>query len=305
MTREAEAVQTKFLRGALGLHRNGSGVSNDILRAEVGCERIRDRWSKLTLGYWRRVFTAPSDRLLRVVAETRHAERVRSGGVGYGRLGWMPAAERALQAAGLYDYWADTSAIRDTTETGWRNRVYDAVNADSDASRHGRMAGILSAQRYVHLKEWGVNPGPYSFSSGEKGRLGQHVPERYLDDRECLKGTRIKMLCRLDCLPLMERVGREVVPKWPKCNRVCLACGEGAVENTHHFLMVCPAYADKRATLLERAARILDGVGFGDMESVEQGQVLLGKRIGDPGAEDSVDRLVKRFLLRRGIVVRM
>ena len=298
LTREAEAVQTRFLRGVLGLHRNGSGVSNDILRAEVGCERICDRWSKLTLGYWRRVFTAPADRLLRVVAEARHAERARSGGVGYGKLGWMPAAERALQAAGLYDYWVDTSAIRATTVNGWRERVYDAVNADSDASRHGRMAGMLSAQRYVHLKEWGVNTEPYSFSSGEEGRLGQHVPERYLDDRECIKGTRIKMLCRLDCLPLMDRVGREVVPKWPKSSRVCFACGEGVVEDTHHFLMVCPAYAEKRSTLLERAARILDGAGFEAMDPVEQGQVLLGKRIGDPGAEDSVDRLAKRFLVK-------
>ncbi len=34
------------------------------------------------------------------------------------------------------------------------------------------------------------------------------------------------------------------------------------------------------------------------MDPVEQGQVLLGKRTGDPGAEDSVDRLVKRFLVK-------
>ena len=56
---KAERVQMKFLRGAVGLHKKGSGVADEVLRAEVGCERLEDRWSKLRLGYWRRIFTAP------------------------------------------------------------------------------------------------------------------------------------------------------------------------------------------------------------------------------------------------------
>jgi len=37
---KAEAVQMTFLRGTLGLHANGGGVADEVVRAEVGCERL-------------------------------------------------------------------------------------------------------------------------------------------------------------------------------------------------------------------------------------------------------------------------
>ena len=71
------------------------------------------------------------------------------------------------------------------------------------------MEGMPSVQIYNRIKEWGANTEAYSFSICEEGRLGRLVPERYLDDRDCLKDTRLKLLCRLNCLPVMDRVGRE------------------------------------------------------------------------------------------------
>jgi hypothetical protein len=71
LVQKAEAVQLKFLRVALGLHKGGSGVANEVVRAETGCERLQDRWTKLRLGYWRRVFVAPNGRLLRDIVEFR------------------------------------------------------------------------------------------------------------------------------------------------------------------------------------------------------------------------------------------
>ena len=100
-------MQCTFLRGTLGLHANGSGVADDALRAEAGCEPLKDRWAKLKMGYWRRLFIAKPDRLLRVVATFRHQERVRSGGHGFGSKGWMRTAQAALSSAGLADYWDD------------------------------------------------------------------------------------------------------------------------------------------------------------------------------------------------------
>jgi hypothetical protein len=41
LEKEAEKVQLRFLRGTLGLHKKGSGVSNDVVRAETGCEPLR------------------------------------------------------------------------------------------------------------------------------------------------------------------------------------------------------------------------------------------------------------------------
>jgi hypothetical protein len=36
------------------------------------------------------------------------------------------------------------------------------------------------------IKEWGINTRAYSFSTGEEGRLGRLVPERYLEATGCL-----------------------------------------------------------------------------------------------------------------------
>ena len=49
------------------------------------------------------------------------------------------------------------------------------------------MTVLPSTKNYVNLKEWGA-------FTGEVDKLGQHVPERYLDDRDSLKGTRLKFL---------------------------------------------------------------------------------------------------------------
>jgi hypothetical protein len=317
LAKEAESVQCTFLRGTLGLHANGSGVADDALRAEAGCELLKDRWAKLKMGYWRRLFAAKPGRLLRVVAAFRHQELVRSGSHGLGSKGWMKTAKAALSSAGLADYWDDPRGAAGVSVLAWRERVYQAVETASDANRAARMEDMPSVQVYNNIKDWGTNTKAYSFSTGEEGRPGRLVPERYLDDRVCLKGTRLKLLCRLNCLPVMDRVGREVKPKWPKHNRVCFACGGGTVEDTHHFIMDCPRYAGKRDSLIARVGLILSrstseltAPAFVCMSSQAQCEVILGKRIGDPIAEDRIDATVKRYLtkawnLRAGVTARI
>ena len=208
LAKKAESVQCTFLRGTLGLHANGSGVADDALRAEAGCELLKDRWAKLKMGFWRRIFAAKPDRLLRVVAEFRHQEHVRSGGRGLGSKGWMSTAKTALSKAGLADYWDDPRRAAEEKAHAWRERVYRAVEAASDIDRTVRMEDMPSVRVYNKVKDWGTNTRAYSFSSGEEGRPGRLVPERYLDDRVCLKGTRLKLLCRLNCLPVSGKGGQ-------------------------------------------------------------------------------------------------
>ena len=300
LTQKAEAVQMKFLRGALGLHKNGSGVTDGALRAEVGCERLQDRWTKLRLGYWRRVFKAPRGRLLRDLAEFRRQEWITSDGHGWGSRGWMATAKASLDRHGLGNYWTNPQAA---VSKSWKKKIYAAVNTASDAYRSASLATKPSADMYNNVKDWGRNPKEYSFSTGEVNKLGQHVPERYLDDRGNLKGTRLKMLCRLGCLPVMVRVGRETNPPWPREFRTCATCNSGTIEDIHHFVMECPKYEAKRTALLRQVVRELvksDGdvnaVGFARMDTKAQLAVLLGRRISDPGAENRIDRNMKRFL---------
>jgi len=302
LEQKAEAVQLKFVRGVVGLHKNGSGVANEVLRAEVGCERLRDRWAKLRLGYWRRVFTAPRGRLLRDVAEFRRREWIASNGRGWGSRGWMPTMKATLDTYGMKTAWDHPEKIS-RTAGGWKARVYRAVDGHTDENRADTLLTKPSTARYAALKDWGPNPENYSFSSGEVGKLGQHVPERYLDDRFDLKGTRLKMLCRLGSLPVAERVGKERRPPWPAEYRTCSACNMGKIEDTNHLVMECPLYESKRVALLRQVVRELaksDGdvtaIGFANMTARDQLNVLMGKRIADPAAEDRIDRNVKRFL---------
>jgi hypothetical protein len=286
----AELVQTTFLRGTLGLHRNGSGVSNHVVRAETGCERLRDRWAKLQLGYWRRVFVAPANRLLRVVVSFRHKERRMSGGV-FGRRGWLPQVERTLTRVGMHRYWLGPTATALLPAGAWRDKVYKAVDSASDKTRAIEMLEQRSSRLYTEVKEWGVNPSEYSFSVGETDRLGQHVPERYLDDRDDLKGTRLKMLSRMGCLPLMNRVGREQRPAWPKERRVCLACNICELEDVAHFVLRCPAYAHHRQRMLADIVSVAlkmssAGVGAGDGGDDGEGGVGDG---GGGGGDDGAD----------------
>jgi hypothetical protein len=301
LIQKAEALQMKFLRGTMGLHKNGSGVADGALRAEVGCERLQDRWSKLRLGYWRRIFKAPRGRLLRDLAEFRRQEWITSDGRRWGSRGWMSTAKTSLDLHDLGSYWTNPDAA--VKSSSWKKKVYSAVNKASDAYRSANLATKPSACLYIKVKDWGRNPEDYSFSTGEVNKLGQHVPERYLDDRSNLKGTRLKMLCRLGCLPLMDRVGRETKPPWPRDLRTCAACHMGKIEDIHHFVMECPKYEVKRHALLQQVVRELvksDGVvaavDFANMDTGAQLSVLLGKRISDPKAEDRIDRNVKRFL---------
>jgi hypothetical protein len=300
---KAETVQLKFLRGTLGLHKKGSGVSNEVLRAEVGCERLRDRWTKLRMGYWRRVFAAPRGRLLRDLLDFRRREFDTSAGKGWGSKGWVGTVKTTLDLHGMGEFWANPEKAGAMCPDEWKDKVYDAVNTRSDAYRAVTLSVKPSASTYISIKEWGPNPENYSFSSGEVDRLGQHVPERYLDDRSNLKGTRLKMLCRLGCLPLMDRVGREAKPAWPRDLRTCAACNTGRVEDVHHFVMECPKYEQRRTGLMQQAVveiaksdGDLGAVEFATMQPCDQLPVLLGKRFSDPAAEDRLDRNMKRFL---------
>ena len=83
--------------------------------------------------------------------------------------------------------------------------------------------------------------------------------------------------------------------------RVCwhCMCDTGLIEDVRHFVMDCPAYAPKRAKLLDWVRTLVDSAdapAFQDMGEEEKFYIILGKRFGNWIREDKVDRAVKRFL---------
>jgi hypothetical protein len=299
---EAERIQTSFIRTILGIQRKGGGSTDDSIRAEVGAEKLEHRWAKLKLGYWKRVFApdanTPSDRLLHVVAKLRKDEYETSGGKGLGKLSWVGSARSCLENYDLLEHWHILPQDPHFSRNSWKDLVYAKVNNKANLDRTRRGPGYGSNIVHSQVKFWGVNPKHYSVYAGEINRIGQYVPEKYLDDVTDKKGTRIKLLCRLNLLPIMDKVGRDL--GWPHIDRVCLACNSGDRETIHHFVMNCSLYDELR---LDLNRRIITGMNdsqavesFNSLSASTKLYFLLGMRFGNPNIELRVDAYVKRFL---------
>jgi hypothetical protein len=242
------------------------------------------------------------------VATFRYAERTQNEqndpGVTLGSRGWMCTAEAEFNRLGLQEYWQNPDNITALQRDEWKDKVYKAVDSASNAQRAARLLTLTSTRQYTKIKDWGVTKPKYAFSSGEIDRLGQHVSERYLDDRRDLKGTRLKLLCRTNCMPLMPRVVREARASvnTPSTGH-CLCCAMETVETVQHLLLECPLYARHRSTMIADTERILttstgtvSAQDFRAMDLQDKLQILLGGRIDDPTREDLIDRSVKRYL---------
>jgi hypothetical protein len=137
----AEAVQMRFLRTTLGLRFAGKGVSDDMIRAEVGAELLEARWAKLRLGYWRRLQEAPSTRLLKAVCMFRVREiKNLNGQTGFGSRSGLRATEQLLTEVGLARYWSTPSAATYGQKKDWKALVYENVDDMYDNRRASRMA---------------------------------------------------------------------------------------------------------------------------------------------------------------------
>jgi len=293
--RAAEKVQTDFARSMLGLV-GCQSVSNDALRAEMGMEKLELRWAKLQLGYWRRIHVASPERALVAVADLRrkHLLWALPGAAD----GWMRGARDLLVGHGLGHYWHNPTACTAISKDEWKDVVYEAVEGREDvvlAARFAQMRGTAAA-RYARIKLWSKFPAELSSMKGEAGRRGAQVPERYLDSRAEPVGTRLKLMCRLGCLPTMVRVARE--EKLPPEMGLCKLCGQG-MEDARHLLLSCSAHANQRARMVggvDRGLEMADTAPLSEQSEVDQLDLLLGKTTGLLEADDRISRCVARFL---------
>ena len=293
----AEAVQTNFLRTTLGLV-GCQSISNDVLRAEMGMEKLSSRWEKLRLGYWRRLQVAPDNRTLACVAALRRQHLIwnRKGAAS----GWMGSTKSLLEKRGLLSHWADPGLSGRMSKGQWKDAVYRAVE-DGEAKelrqRLDNMRGDAAA-RYVRIKSWNPVEQEFAAFAGEVGRRGALVPEVYLDDRAESVGRRLKLMCRLGCLPTMARVARE--EKLPPGQGRCRLCSSGEDEDMQHLLLTCPAHNRHRAKLMtgvEDALAKTEAEGeFKELPHGEQTDLLLGMSTGDARVDTRIHSLVARYL---------
>ena len=68
---------------------------------------------------------------------------------------------------------------------------------------------MSTMEQYMHVKSWAIVDNTRASFSGEVGKFGALVPERYLDDTRERLACRLKVMCRCRCLPVLERIARE------------------------------------------------------------------------------------------------
>ena len=141
-------MQSEFLRAVVGLHKNGSGVSDHVLRAELGCETLESHWAKLRLGYWRRIQDAQDSRLLKVVAAFRYTEINTPNNGTLGTRSSLRPTRDVLVRFGLGAYWRNPSLCLNLKPDDWKKLVYNQVNTEFDNKRAVDMSRMSSTTVY-------------------------------------------------------------------------------------------------------------------------------------------------------------
>ena len=299
--RRMEQIQTDFCRQILGLQ-GIKRVSNDFLRSELGMERLQARWAKLRLGYWRRIQVASPDRLLPHLAGIRR-DQLAAGGR-FSQKSWMAGTKAMLEKYNLERYWTNPSLVQGKGWKEWKMIVEEGVEDREDVERRDRSLASVSAtsERYNQIKHWGRVSEDAAVFSGEVGRRGARVIERYLDDRNADEGRRLKLWCRAGCLPVLETVG--IGLRWPDSLQLCTLCNGGETDSISHFLAVCPYFEKRRKALKDKIFSILTkqsntkAVWFATLPDAGVCRVLLGETVGDARIDDYIDCLTKRYIVK-------
>ena len=80
----------------------------------------------------------------------------------------MRTTHDQLLRHGLGEAWDTTALATEMTIGKWKDRVYEAVEGRSYATRHFHMLDMSSTAEYMHTKEW----GPTTQRVSPRARLG-------------------------------------------------------------------------------------------------------------------------------------
>ena len=211
----------------------------------------------------------------------------------------MGTTRELLIRRGMRDQWMSPKLCSLMTKEQWADKVYRAVEAAEACALRARFAKMSggSAARYVRIKNWEEVAEEFAVLSGDAGRRGAHVIEQYLDDRSEPVGTRLKLMCRLGCLPTLRRVVRE--EKLPVECGVCRLCDGGEVEDTTHLLLACRAHTKHREKMLHGVEAAVASAGkppLSGLPAEGQTDILLGQSTGLASSDKSINFNVTRFL---------
>jgi hypothetical protein len=186
----------------------------------------------------------------------------------------------------LIEHWFDPRYCANVKKEQWEEQVYECVEAHHDQTRQERMRLLSSCSIYNKVKQWGVVSADKAEFTGEEGKRGALVCERYLDDVQEQLGCRLKLMCRANSLPVLARIASE--ENWQKYIAVCMLCESDEIEDIEHLLLRCEAHAIHRHSMLRKVRDAYahhNSNNFSSLSQTLQMHVLLGADAGSKEAE--------------------
>ena len=164
---------------------------------------------------------------------------------------WCSKTKQILEIHDLHTAWLNPERCADIDTDKWKEYVANKVNIHYDNKRAQKLRNQRSTSNYREIKCWEQTPRHRCFSMGEQERFGMLNTENYLDDLRDPIGRKLKTLARLDALPLMDKIAKQL--QWNP-NRItkrwmCPLCGKDK-ENIQHFFLDCESLKLHRQKLM-------------------------------------------------------
>lgn len=214
-----------------------------------------------------------------------------------GHRSWMAGTKKLMHNRNLQEFWDDHKKYIEKSKEAWKKEVYVNVETHYESERDERMRTMTSMQVYNQVKNWATTSKDKAEFTGEIGKLGALVCERYLDDVTERVGCKLKLMCRANCLPVLSCIAIE--EEIQENMAACMMCDGNELEDIEHMILRCDAYKQHR----ERLFRVVrdnylerEGMTIDNMNTNELMYVILGKVMSSKIAENNIDHAVKRFL---------
>jgi hypothetical protein len=192
------------------------------VRGEMGWWTLEARRDQLRLGFWRRLVLMDDSRLTK---QMYRACRERGGA-------WAKTTKETLDKLGLGDRWETEDVPKAKVE--WKNVCKEALHLREERNWRAELEASPKLETYRIFKT-------------------DLELEPYLQQQEFDLLARVKRWglarIRTGSNELQVDKGRQIRPRVPRHERVCLVCNNGTVEDEAHFLLQCEAYARPRSTL--------------------------------------------------------
>ena len=255
--KKLESLQNQFAKMAIGFSKWSTPAASGV-RAEVALPSLKSRRRLLKLGFWDRLCTMDSGRVVARVFRGR-LEEVKNGGA---KLSCLQSMRNCMTECGLATFWS-----RGCSTSGWKAISLRAVRSWETERELMDIGGRRSLDWFSKLGQF---PGSLR-------------PAPYLLDRYNCKGTRLLTFARLGQLLLLDRISKMV--GWPEAGATCMLCDTLEKEDLWHFLLVCPFLKSCRERLSLHlvvgmqglgipGATILDKFGRSDIGKME---IILGQ----------------------------